>query len=55
MCRFDIVKSRAHTVIGLGGTDALMGFDDEMERSCDGTHVCTQLPDKSEVHSWREK
>lgn len=32
-----------------------MGFDDEMERSCDGTHVSTQLPDKTEVHSWREK
>jgi hypothetical protein len=33
---FDPVKARAKTVIGLGGTDALMGSDNIMERCNNG-------------------
>lgn len=33
---YDPVKARAKTVIGLGGTDALMGIDTIMERSNTG-------------------
>lgn len=33
---YDPVKARAKTVIGLGGTDALMGKDQIMERTNNG-------------------
>lgn len=53
--RFDIVKYRVKTIIGLGGTNALMGYDDIMERSNNGYLVETFLPDNTLVQSFREK
>ena len=53
--RFDVVKSRAKTIIGLGGTNALMGYDNIMERSHDGYVVETFLPDETLVESYKEK
>ncbi len=53
--RLDKVKQRSKTVISLGGTDALMGSDDIMERSHDGRVMMTYLFDKSEVRVFREK
>ena len=53
--RLDKVKQRSKTVIALGGTDALMGSDDIMERSHDGRVMVTYLFDKSEVRVFREK
>lgn len=52
---YDPVKARAKTVIGLGGTDALMGKDNIMERTNTGmiSEVC--LPDKTIVSSYLEK
>jgi len=46
---YDPVKERAKTVIGPGGTDALMGRDQIMERTNTGkiSEVC--LPDKTVV------
>jgi hypothetical protein len=52
---FDTVKARANTIIGLGGTDALMGFDDIIERSCDGRICETFLPDGCVVQTYRER
>lgn len=49
---YDPVKARAKTIIGLGGTDALMGKDNIMERTNTGkiSEVC--LPDKTIVQSY---
>eukprot|EP00352_Strombidinopsis_acuminata_P007671 CAMPEP_0176358814 /NCGR_PEP_ID=MMETSP0126-20121128/15851_1 /TAXON_ID=141414 ORGANISM="Strombidinopsis acuminatum, Strain SPMC142" /NCGR_SAMPLE_ID=MMETSP0126 /ASSEMBLY_ACC=CAM_ASM_000229 /LENGTH=179 /DNA_ID=CAMNT_0017713201 /DNA_START=478 /DNA_END=1017 /DNA_ORIENTATION=- len=52
---YDPVKARAQTVIGLGGTDALMGKDTLMERSNGGRLSEVYLPDKTVVQSYREK
>lgn len=46
---FDPVKARSKTVIGLGGTDALMGVDNIMERCNNGRIVEVLLPDKTLV------
>ena len=46
---YDPVKARARTVIGLGGTDALMGIDTVMERCNDGRITEVLLPDRSIV------
>mmetsp|Transcript_22921 Transcript_22921/g.35280 ORF Transcript_22921/g.35280 Transcript_22921/m.35280 type:complete len:191 (+) Transcript_22921:3306-3878(+) len=46
---YDPVKARAKTVIGLGGTDALMGKDYIMERSNNGQISELLLPDNSVV------
>lgn len=51
----DPVKARAGTVIGLGGTDALMGRDSIMERSYGGLIIETYLPDKSVLQSYLER
>lgn len=51
----DPVKARAGTVIGLGGTDALMGKDSIMERSYGGLISETLLPDRSTVQSYLER
>lgn len=53
--KFSAFKSRAKTVIGLGGQNALMGFDDIMERSNDGYLFETYLPDQTLVQTYREK
>jgi len=42
---YDPVKARARTVIGLGGTDALMGADNLMERTNTGLITEVLLPD----------
>lgn len=42
---FDPVKARARTVIGLGGTDSLMGIDTIMERTNNGKITEVLLPD----------
>lgn len=52
---FDPVKARARTVIGLGGTDALMGKDNIMERSNNGKISELCLPDKSVIQTYQEK
>jgi hypothetical protein len=44
---FDPVKARAKTVIGLGGTDSLMGIESLMERSNNGRITEVILPDKT--------
>ena len=46
---FDFVKERSRTVIGLGGTDSLMGVDNIMERSNTGKITEVHLPDKTVV------
>ncbi len=46
---FDPVKARAKTIIGLGGTDALMGIENIMERCNDGRITEVIMPDKSTV------
>ena len=51
----DPVKARAATIIGLGGTDALMGKDNIMERSFGGLISETYLPDRSMVQTYLEK
>ncbi len=51
----DPVKARSGTIIGLGGTDALMGKDSIMERSYGGLISETYLPDKSVVQTYLEK
>jgi len=53
--RYNAVKFRAQNIIGLGGTNALMGIDDIMERTYDGYVIETHLPDKTTVESFREK
>ena len=52
---YDPVKARARTVIGLGGTDALMGKDQIMERTNTGKISEVLLPDKTVVQSYLEK
>jgi hypothetical protein len=51
----DPVKARSGTVIGLGGTDALMGKDSIMERSYGGLISETLLPDRSTICSYLER
>ena len=46
---FDPVKARARTIIGLGGTDSMMGIDTVMERTNDGRITEVLLPDKTVV------
>lgn len=46
---YDPVKARAKTVIGLGGTDSLMGIDTLMERTNNGRVTEVLLPDKTLV------
>ena len=46
---FDGVKARAKTVIGLGGTDALMGNENVMERCNNGRVTEVILPDQTVV------
>ena len=43
----DPIKARAKTIIGLGGTDALMGIETVMERSNDGRITEVLMPDKT--------
>lgn len=43
------MKARAKTVIGLGGTDALMGIENIMERCNNGKVTEVLLPDKTIV------
>ena len=52
---YDPVKARARTVIGLGGTDALMGKDNIMERTNTGKISEVLLPDRTVVQSYLEK
>jgi hypothetical protein len=52
---FDPVKARARTIIGLGGTDALMGKDNIMVRSNTGKVSEVLLPDKTVVQSYLER
>lgn len=49
------MKARAKTVIGLGGTDALMGKDLIMERTNNGKISEVLLPDGTVVQSYLEK
>lgn len=51
----DPVKARSNTVIGLGGTDALMGKDSIMERSNGGVISEVLLPDRTIVQTYLEK
>ena len=51
----DPVKARSGTIIGLGGTDALMGKDSIMERSYGGLISETFLPDRSVIQTYLEK
>lgn len=46
---YDPVKARSRTVIGMGGTDALMGKDMLMERSNTGIITEVLLPDQTLV------
>jgi hypothetical protein len=52
---YDPVKARARTIIGLGGTDALMGKDNIMVRSNTGKVSEVLLPDKTIVQSYLER
>jgi hypothetical protein len=52
---YDPVKARARTVIGLGGTDALMGADTLMERTNDGRITEVLLPDGTVTQSYLER
>lgn len=51
----DPVKARSRTVIGQGGTDALMGKDMLMERSNTGKITEVLLPDHTIVQTYIEK
>mmetsp|Transcript_30767 Transcript_30767/g.30254 ORF Transcript_30767/g.30254 Transcript_30767/m.30254 type:complete len:391 (+) Transcript_30767:115-1287(+) len=51
----DPVKARAKTVIGLGGTDSLMGNENIMERTNNGRVSEVLLPDKTIVQSYFER
>jgi hypothetical protein len=51
----DPVKARSNTVIGLGGTDALMGKDSIMERSNGGVISEVLLPDRTVIQTYFEK
>jgi hypothetical protein len=46
---YDAVKARAKSVIGLGGTDALIGIEKIMERTNNGKISEVLLPDKTVV------
>mgnify|MGYP001592368242 FL=1 len=46
---YDPIKARAKTIIGLGGTDSLMGADSIMERTNTGKIIEVLLPDKTTV------
>jgi len=52
---YDPVKARARTVIGLGGTDALMGADNLMERTNTGLITEVLLPDGTVTQSYLER
>ena len=52
---FDPVKARSQTVIGLGGTDALMGLESILERSNTGKIMEVLLPDNTLVQSYVER
>jgi hypothetical protein len=52
---YDPVKARAKTCIGLGGTDALMGKDQIMERTNSGKISEVLLPDHTVIQSYLEK
>jgi hypothetical protein len=52
---FDPVKNRQRYVIGLGGTDALMGVDNIMERANTGMVSEVLLPDRTVVQSYVER
>ncbi len=52
---YDPTKARAKTVIGLGGTDAMMGKEGIMERTNDGKITQVELPDKTVVESYNER
>lgn len=52
---YDPVKARAKTIIGLGGTDALMGIENIMERCNDGRITEVLMPDKTVVQSYLER
>jgi len=52
---FDPVKARAKTIIGLGGTDALMGIESLMERTNDGRITEVLMPDNTLVQSYAER
>ena len=51
----DPVKGRSGTIIGMGGTDALMGKDAIMERSFGGCVSELLLPDQTTVQTYMEK
>ena len=51
---FDVVKSRTKTVMGLQGADALLGYDNLMERSHTGFLITTHLPHGSTMSSYHE-
>lgn len=46
---YDPVKHRGRTVIGKGGTDALMGKDQIMERTNNGKVSEVLLPDRTVI------
>ncbi len=46
---YDPVKARAKTIIGLGGTDSMMGVDNIMERTNTGKVSEVLLPDRTIV------
>lgn len=52
---FDPVKARARSVIGLGGTDAMMGAEDIMERTNDGRVTEVLLPDQTKTQTYFER
>jgi hypothetical protein len=49
------IKARASTIIGQGGTDALMGNANIMERSHGGLVSMLLLPDQTIVETYLEK
>ena len=49
------IKARASTIIGMGGTDALMGNANIMERSHGGLVSMLLLPDQTVVETYLEK
>lgn len=51
----DPVKARSNTIIGIGGTDALMGKDSIMERSNGGIVSEVLLPDRTILQTYFEK
>jgi hypothetical protein len=51
----DQVKARSNTIIGLGGTDALMGAQNIMERSNGGLISEVLMPDRTVLQTYFEK